>query len=741
MSFVDSVGSGKFCNVNVSYTVVGYHPDASTDPLHAPFVASQTKYDRLAVLDLQPMNNSTRADLDQNDTMRAFSYGSVYNIAWERALADQTDGHLLPPSWQHDRIVFPADDVQNEFIQSHPVSIGTNALDSLFGWLRTIPDDVSNGLPPQDVVPAELIKKNIFKLRTLLLDLNDDLDAQLEAEDLLAMNNFIPSPQGTLWHLQIAEDDSKNTAPSTQTIEALRALNENQTRINAFIRRNKRLQTQLFNVWWTYTCDRHNGDSNAQQTRRQGASQEANGLKEQLLVNANTVPQIQTLIDGAIASPALQNQLKQGAELPFFRQRDPTLFIAGLRSVWPAETDTIPVRSITNTKATSGSHNPASVCNWNFGNRLQSSKLPADVFQGVGGIFQESCINWTDDLSTVDKDIYYKNGDRFTGSNGWFPLFMEWEVEYYHIPFENWQFDQQTSSGVVAYHLKDSAQITTDAIKGDLRVINGRCPVLPQASSILATTLQQAFDRIGAANLPISLDQQDQIIQNALKLDTVSTPLDSFTNQLITLMQGTHITPVVQGPNGAPQFTDDGAAQVSSELSLTPQDLALDAAQLNTTPFAGLVNIPADSNTYSPFKPCTHGQFRFTKLNIVDKFGQIVQGIKDTCDPEQGVGLTQMPLFPCLGEAYSLDTTSTNIAKTVIPRSDGLCEFVQLPPSINQNARINADFLVDQMTGGVPASVLKAAGDWDNPVRGWLVLNYANASMQVSLSDVAKVDH
>lgn len=38
------------------------------------------------------------------------------------------------------------------------------------------------------------------------------------------------------------------------------------------------------------------------------------------------------------------------------------------------------------------------------------------------------------------------------------------------------------------------------------------------------------------------------------------------------------------------------------------------------TPFASLTPILADPTKYSPFKPCTHGQFRFTKLLVVDKF-------------------------------------------------------------------------------------------------------------------------
>ncbi|KAL8692914.1 MAG: hypothetical protein Q9224_003863 [Gallowayella concinna] len=733
MSFVDSAGTGKFCNVNVSYTIVGFHADAGTDPLHAPLVDGQTKFDRLTTLGLEPMNDLTRTDLDRHDRMRTFCHGSMYNIAWERALPDKDDSNTVPPTRQRD-IIFPADEVQTEFLKSHPVAVGTNPLDALFGWLRTIPDDVDTGLPPQDVVSAELIKKNILKLQTLLLDLDDNLDAQLQAEDMLAMNNHISCASGTLWHLQSQEDDTKNVTPDKTTVELLRSLNENQTRINAFIRQQKRSQTELFNVWWTYACDRMKGGD-----RRQNASQAAGMLKQKLVVLSNTIIQLKILVESIKNRPALKDQLKEGAEMPFYLQRDPTILVAGLRSAWPANTDAqLPVRSISNTNVTIGNHSPGFTCIWNYHDNTRN-KLPGDVVESTEQIFSESCKNWTDDLHTEDHDPYYKSGDRFTGSNGWFPLFIEWEAEYYNIPFEKWIFSEAAASGVVGYHIKDDVNVASGTIRGDVRTVTGRCPIIPQASSVLATTLQQAFNRIGPSNLPLTLDQQDEVTRNARELDTVSSPLAGFTNQLITQMQGTHMTPVIYDSDGTPQFIDSGAAAVSGELSLNAKDLAFSGSEIDTTPFASLVGIPADRSAYSPFKPCTHGQFRFTKFNIIDKFGQVVQGIKTTCDLAHDVGATRMPLFPCLGEAYSVDSVTVgqvDKARTVIPRDDQLCEFVQLPPSINQNARINADFLVDHHTGSmVQANELRAASDWDNPVRGWLVLNYANASMQVFGND------
>lgn len=40
------------------------------------------------------------------------------------------------------------------------------------------------------------------------------------------------------------------------------------------------------------------------------------------------------------------------------------------------------------------------------------------------------------------------------------------------------------------------------------------------------------------------------------------------------------------------------------------------------TPYANLLSFDKVNYPGVPFKPVTHGQMMFTKLNIVDKFGQ-----------------------------------------------------------------------------------------------------------------------
>ena len=88
------------------------------------------------------------------------------------------------------------------------------------------------------------------------------------------------------------------------------------------------------------------------------------------------------------------------------------------------------------------------------------------------------------------------------------------------------------------------------------------------------------------------------------------------------------------------------------------------------------------------------------------------------------------PAFPCLGDSYSIQQNNDNTAKIVLPRTDKNCPFVQLPPSINQPARVNADFV----TQDSPPQ-WRILNEWENSIRGWLVINQANITLQVFTPD------
>ena len=73
------------------------------------------------------------------------------------------------------------------------------------------------------------------------------------------------------------------------------------------------------------------------------------------------------------------------------------------------------------------------------------------------------------------------------------------------------------------------------------------------------------------------------------------------------------------------------------------------------------------------------------------------------------------------------------IANTVIQDKDGQCEFIQLPPQINQNARLNADFV--KRTADQALAYWRPTTEWENPIWGWIVANYADYGIQIFLKD------
>lgn len=84
----------------------------------------------------------------------------------------------------------------------------------------------------------------------------------------------------------------------------------------------------------------------------------------------------------------------------------------------------------------------------------------------------------------------------------------------------------------------------------------------------------------------------------------------------------------------------------------------------------------------------------------------------------------------------------TQIANTVIQDNDGQCEFIQLPPQINQNARLNADFVKrtaddDDKPAIQGLAPWRPMTEWENPIWGWIVVNYADYGIQLFLPDGA----
>lgn len=666
-SFFDNLSPTEgfvFSDATVSYTVMGYHVTDDRDPLHMDPALLQTPMDRLTRCQLK-VNPKTIVRSEDSDwftrpfkgsyNMRALCHGSMFNIGWKDS---NSQG-----------LVYPGDKIQQNFFQSHPVSVGTNPIDALFGWLRSTND--ADGLAQGD------IRRDLMKIQTLVLDMNDDVDSQLQAEDLLATNNFIPSAAGTHWHFKAPDDVPSDTQPTVPTPDqslALRSLNASQSLLNALLREQKRKRAELFSQWWIYVADKDKGSDADKALRVTTAKQRIIDLYSDIqVVDQKLIDDLTTEVNNKIKNIGL---VQAGAVQPFFMQRDPTLFIAGLSSKWPSDwNENLNVR-LGPLHLDSDAAQPSTTAAWPpWSPDTLSDKLPRPIANAMSDVFGEAVYNHLDSgdpkmkSNPMPTPEYYLNNDRFTGENGWFPLFVEWEIEYYNIPFDMWIFAPQGPEARVGYGINPAKKISSTEIQNDRRVISGRCPILPQAGATLDATLKQVFAKMNPNKPALAAEEQLKVLASVKNLDFSSTPMTGLTTQLITLMQGAHVKPLYHDADNKIQVLGE-ALEVGSELGMTESHFKAMGMETTHTPFVSLVDIPSgDYHKYSPFKPCIHGQFRFSKLNIVDKFGQVVRGLElfsdiDTQTSVTCIGPTLRPLYPCLGDSYSVESNADGTAKT-----------------------------------------------------------------------------
>ena len=352
--------------------------------------------------------------------------------------------------------VYPGDQIQQLFTNTHPVSVGTNPIDALFAWLKATND--TSG------VTSDQIRSDLLKIQTLVMDSTDTVDNQLMASDLMSSDNFVPRIGGTTWHFKAPEgvpSDTQPTIPTEDQADGLRKLNALQLQLNSINREQDRLKASLFATYWTYITDKDNPDVNAT-TLQQNTLDAINGLKTSIRNNYDD------LNDGAGLITNLQNQIatlsaslgqvQAGTEANFYTQRDPTLFIAGLSSKWPADWDQ-PLNVRLNPQNFLG--DMSSAITWPpLDTDFLQGKVPQSLASPMVSALGEGLEAQRGTIAFENQSPYWKNGDRSfnanTGNyeNGWFPLFIEWELEYYHIPFENWEFGPQGAESRIGYSLR-----------------------------------------------------------------------------------------------------------------------------------------------------------------------------------------------------------------------------------------------------------------------------------------------
>lgn len=756
LSYLDQGGNRKVAvSANVSYSVLGWHALQSKDPfgnLNPDGPKPVTRGARLGALNMS-LDQADPATKDgiakwlaSTDPTRVLCHGAMYNVLW--------DAGKKPPN-------VPADVFFEKLSKDMPVSVGTTPMDALLTYISShaSPND------PDDGNDVKEVERDLLRIQKLLHARDDGVDAQEEAADIVYNWNYASSSGGS--HFFLAGSDTAQgggggqpTKPSADSIAKLAAANGTQRYLDGLARQLQLLRSDMFAFWWQYMTALQPPDPVKTRDAVRTKTQAINDLLGQIKTMTARVEAQKAAIPEGLA--------QTGVLPPFYAARDPTMLVAGVESGWPWDfLQSLRARVDTQLLGP-GAPAPQPDADWSRFLTTVLPKLPDGLADPAARLVLEFlALNPANPAPPEPKDGYrlplyhdldrghlLPDGtqpwrDRWEKSQAWFPLFLEWVAEYTHIPFpgeggkEYWELDQQNAwhsePKKLRYGIAPGAELADLDIQ-DKRTVSGRVLILPQPSLNLQMIVGQILD-----NLPdgyLTPDQAQELRDHLHELAFLSSPLSGFTNHLTTRVQGNHIKPTLRVPDadeGTAASSDvvpfKAAVDVGSEVGFQDDQLYMMGLETDLVPYGTLV--PYLDPRHSPFKPVTHGQFRFTALNIIDKFGQAIPAIDPTPTRDQ---TGPPPLYPCISEYYTPQPSGRDPAKanTVVPDDQDLCQYVQLPPSINQPARLNSafvDYFVADPATGAPAG-WRPLDEWsDDFVWGWVVPNYADSGIQLFLPD------
>ncbi|KAI1163953.1 hypothetical protein F5B18DRAFT_651075 [Nemania serpens] len=209
--------------------------------------------------------------------------------------------------------------------------------------------------------------------------------------------------------------------------------------------------------------------------------------------------------------------------------------------------------------------------------------------------------------------------------------------------------------------LQDGASVSGQP-RGE-RVIRDRILLLPQPGFLLSTNIQRLFAATTPSDLPPDAQSEGD--------------------------QARFLTALL------------AAATAGAGAGFTQDNIPLMGVETTKTPYADYIGFQDD--IIDPLKPVTHGQFKFTRLDIIDEFGQAVSAI----DPKRA-----RPIRPLI----STDTASSSNSRLGSTKGRGStlasCIWTPIRPSAGDHAR--------------SGKIL---------VKGFLVFNYAEYALKVFLPD------
>lgn len=582
-----------------SYYLFGWHSDNSSDPLwdeDRRYAHSQRLEAMFMTLIDTGISDVTNAWLESSDPARLCLHGALYDVRWD---------HKNKPA------SVPADDFAKRVLDKTvpAISVGTTPMDALLTYCSA-----RQGSEEGRVAKLE---EDILAIDSLLHARDDGVEGQREAKDTVYNWNFSRSKGGVHFFFGSEDKTGKPTKPTDEAINALREVNQIQLVLDASRRLADQWRWDMFSTWWKFVSSVSNKEENDPATK-----QEANDIARRLGNLNKCIEDLETqLRDKLDADNGLLAEAKTGVLQFFYRAKDPTMLVGGVESGWPADfSDNVSVRLPVQTVV------PALGLPPDVSSLILAIQnvLPMNVAEALISEFyalqpiqqppdkppQGHAYPQFHEQGTEEKS----SRDNWGNRQPWLPLYVEWEAEYTHIPYDFWVLDEQavrlSEHKRMRYGVDTTELPLWEKLKEphDTRILSGRVLILPQPSFSLKSKVTQLFSDTPPKILEGYLKESDrkELLENIDSLHYLSCPLFGLTEGLLTLNIGTHIKPEnKEQTEGRDAVVALKAAQFHN-AGLTKDRIELIQGNSGFTPFAATKNFTNAANC--PFKPVTHGQ-------------------------------------------------------------------------------------------------------------------------------------
>jgi hypothetical protein len=609
-------GSQHYLNkAKASYYLLGWHKDDATDPLYDAtndFTHAE-KLDSLSMtLTESGIDEVTKAWLESHDPARLCCHGAMYDVKW--------DHDSKPASVPADKY---AARIKNQEMPA--LAVGTSPIDALITYVKARKSHETDS----DTIAK--LEEDILAIDSLLHARDDGVEGQREAKDTVYNWNFSRFKGGGHFFLGGEDSAGRPTKPSQGSIQALNEINELQVQLDGYERLARQRRWEMFSLWWKYVTDVSHMNRAAEDPMYNKDTADLGKRIGQIKVQ---IAKLQTLVKN-MKGDAQLGQVKEGAQPFFYRARDPTLLVGGVDSGWPSDfSDNVSVRVPVQTVVSEQVPAAVSELAANIQKALPDTMPLKEVTSLLGEFFtlspeQNPPIKPPKGHAYPQFHLPTKHDlarDQWGDCQPWFPLYVEWELEYTHIPFEWWALDEQATrlsdNKLIRYGVEvpggkplweeigKRPQNPNSKEPPETRILSGRVLILPQPSFSLAAKVNQLFTDTPKKILYEHLPEADwkDLVKNISQLSYLSCPLSGLTEGLLTLNMGTHVKPEYKEVTGDREKVTSVKAAEFNDAGLTKTHIELIEGNSGLTPYASSIGFETDK--YCAFKPVTHGQIR-----------------------------------------------------------------------------------------------------------------------------------